>query len=113
VEGQPRVQPFAATPLATLVAAAPEAAVHIARTVLGSLLRLPRDDQDLLLDTLEVWLATGSAKVTAQQLYCHPNTVRHRLRRITDHTGRSPENPADAVELSAALQALRMLPEVR
>jgi PucR C-terminal helix-turn-helix domain/GGDEF-like domain len=114
IEGQPRVQWFAATPLATLVAAAPEAAVQVARTVLGSLLRLPRDEQDLLLDTLEVWLATGgSAKDTAQRTYCHPNTVRHRLRRITEYTGRSVENPTEAAELSTALHALRLLPEVR
>ena len=114
IEGQPRVQRFAATPLATLVAAAPEAAVQVARTVLGSLLRLPREEQDVLLDTMEVWLATGgSAKDTAQRLYCHPNTVRHRLRRIADYTGRSVENPAEAVELSTALHALRLLPEVR
>jgi hypothetical protein len=114
IEGQPRVQRFAATPLATLVAAAPEAAIQIARTVLGSLLTLPRDEQDLLLDTLEVWLATGgSAKDTAQRLYCHPNTVRHRLRRIAEFTGRSVENPAETVELSTALSALRLLPEVR
>ncbi|HEY4004617.1 MAG TPA: helix-turn-helix domain-containing protein [Pseudonocardia sp.] len=114
VEGQPTVQRFAATPLATLIAAAPEAAVQVARSVLGPLLALPRDEQDLLLDTLEVWLATGgSARDTAHRLFCHPNTVRHRLRRIADHTGRSVEHPEQAVELSAALHALRLLPEVR
>jgi hypothetical protein len=114
VEGQPRVQRFAATPLATLVAAAPEAAVQVARTVLGALLTLPREEQDLLLDTMEVWLATGgSAKDTAGRMYCHPNTVRHRLRRVAEYTGRSVENPAEAVELSTALHALRLLPEVR
>jgi hypothetical protein len=114
IEGQPRVQRFAATPLDTLVAAAPEAAVQVARAVLGGLLRQPREEQDLLLDTLEVWLATGgSAKDTASRLYCHPNTVRHRLRKVAEHTGRSVEHPAEAVELTAALHALRLLPEVR
>lgn len=114
LEGQPRVQCFAETPLATLVAAAPEAAVQMARAVLGSLLRLSRDDQDVLLNTLEVWLLTGgSASDTAHQLHCHPNTVRHRLQRIADHTGRSAENPGQSAELSIALHALRLLPEVR
>jgi hypothetical protein len=114
VPGQPRVQRFAATPLATLVAAAPEAAVEIAHTVLGTLLELPRDDQDVLLATLEAWITSGgSARETARLLYCHPNTVRHRLHRITEHTGRSPDHPADAVELSAALHALRLLPNIR
>lgn len=112
--GQPRVQRFAATPLATLVVAAPEAAVQMARGVLGGLLRLPREEQDVLLDTVETWLVTGgNTKATAERLYCHPNTVRHRLRRIAESTGRSAENPAEAVELSAALHALRLFPEVR
>jgi hypothetical protein len=110
----PRVQRFAATPLAALVAAAPEAAVQLARTVLGSLLALPRDEQDLLLDTLDAWLRTGgSARETAEQMYCHPNTVRHRLHRIAEHTGRAVEHPAEASELATALHALRLLPEVR
>jgi hypothetical protein len=114
IEGQPRIQRFAATPLATLVAAAPEAAIQIARTVLGGLLRLPRDEQDLLLDTLDAWFATGgSAKETGLRLYCHPNTVRHRLRRISEFTGRSVEHPGETAELAAALHALRLLPEVR
>jgi hypothetical protein len=110
----PRVQRFAATPLAALVAATPEAAVQLARTVLGSLLALPRDEQDLLLDTLDAWLRTGgSARETAEQMYCHPNTVRHRLHRIAEHTGRAVEHPAEASELATALHALRLLPEVR
>lgn len=114
IEGSPRVRQFAATPMATMVAAAPEAAVHIARSVLGSLLTLPREEQDLLLDTLEVWLASGgSAKDTAHRMYCHPNTVRHRLHRIAERTGRSVEHPSEAVDLGMALQALRLLPEVR
>ncbi|MGE3257966.1 PucR family transcriptional regulator, partial [Pseudonocardia sp.] len=87
--GVPGVRMFDDTPLAALVAAAPEAATRIARQVLGGLLDLRRDEQDLLLDTLETWLAaSGSATATAQRLHVHPNTVRHRLRRIAEHTGR-------------------------
>jgi hypothetical protein len=112
--GPARVSRFAATPLATLVAAAPDAAAQIARTVLGPLLALPRDEQDLLLDTLGTWLDTaGSARETAARMSCHANTVRHRLRRIAEHTGRSVEDPAAAAELSAALAAVRLLPEAR
>lgn len=112
--GPARVSRFAATPLATLVAAAPDAAAQVARTVLGPLLALPRDEQDLLLDTLGTWLDTaGSARETAARMFCHANTVRHRLRRIAEHTGRSVEDPAAAAELSAALAAVRLLPEAR
>ncbi|HWN36058.1 MAG TPA: helix-turn-helix domain-containing protein [Pseudonocardia sp.] len=112
--GPPRVSRFAATPLAILVAAAPDAAAQIARTVLGPLLALPRDEQDLLLDTLGTWLDTaGSARDTAARMSCHANTVRHRLHRIAEHTGRSVEDPAAAAELAAALAAVRLLPEAR
>jgi hypothetical protein len=112
--GTAGVHQFDDTPLATLVVAAPETATQIARTVLGGLLALPREDQDTLLDTLEAWLASsGSAAATATRIFCHPNTVRHRLRRITERTGRSLEDPTAVAELSTALHALRLLPGVR
>ncbi len=112
--GSRTVRLFDDTPLATLVTAAPEAATQIARHVLGGLLRLPTDDQDLLLTTLETWLDTrGSAAETAARIYCHRNTVRHRLRRIAALTGRDLEDPTAVAELSVALHALRLLPDVR
>jgi hypothetical protein len=112
--GAPSVRQFDDTPLATLVAAAPEAATRIARQVLGGLLELRRDEQDALLDTLETWLATGgSAATTGQRLFLHPNTVRHRLRRIAEHTGRNLDQPTALAELSTAVHALRLLPGVR
>ena len=112
--GTRSVRRFDDTPLATLVAAAPEAATRIARTVLGRLLELRRDEQDALLETLETWLATGgSATATAERLFVHPNTVRHRLRRIAERTGRDLDQPTALAELSTALHALRLLPGVR
>ena len=112
--GTRAVRRFDDTPLATLVAAAPEAATRIARQVLGRLLELRRDEQDVLLETLETWLATGgSAAAAADRLFVHPNTVRHRLRRIAERTGRDLDQPTALAELSAALHALRLLPGVR
>lgn len=112
--GRPSVRHFDDTPLATLVAAAPEAATQIARRVLGEILALRRDEQDLLLDTLETWLAVGgSATAAGKRLFVHPNTVRHRLRRVAEHTGRDLEHPTALAELSTALHALRLLPGVR
>jgi hypothetical protein len=112
--GAPSVRRFDDTPLATLVAAAPEAATLIARRVLGRVLELRRDEQDVLLETLETWLDTGgSATTTGTRMFVHPNTVRHRLRRIAEYTGRDLDHPTALAELSTALHALRLLPGVR
>lgn len=43
----------------------------------------------------------------------HPNTVRHRLRRVAERTGRDLDHPTALAELSTALHALRLLPGVR
>jgi DNA-binding PucR family transcriptional regulator len=45
-----------------------------------------------------------------QAIYCHPNTVRYRLRRLQQHTGRSLDDPRAVAELLAALDALRLTP---
>ncbi|MGD9987647.1 PucR family transcriptional regulator [Pseudonocardia sp.] len=63
----------------------------------------------------ELWrtLATyldggGSLEACARTLFVHPNTVRYRLRRVSDLTGRSPADPRDALVLRAALLAGRL-----
>ena len=43
---------------------------------------------------------------TAKVLVLHPNSVRHRLRRIAALTGRDPRNVADLFELRAAARLL-------
>lgn len=114
LEGRPTVRQFTVAPVAALIAAAPEAAISMARAVLGPMLLLPRDEQDVLFETLDAWMASDrSATISARRLFCHPNTVRYRLRRIAEHTGRSVEHPSEVVELATALEVLRLLPEVR
>ena len=54
--------------------------------------------------------AGGSATAAGQALFCHPNTVRYRLRRVEELTGRSVDVPRAAAELTVALQALRVFP---
>jgi hypothetical protein len=99
------------SPIDILVAAAPHAALETARAVLGSLLELPEDELDLLLGTFEAWVrASGSASVAGAELFCHPNTVRYRLRRIEAGTGRVLANPGDVAELVTAVRAWRELP---
>jgi PucR C-terminal helix-turn-helix domain len=105
------VAQFRDSPIDILVAAAPHAALETARAVLGGLLALPEDELDLLLGTFEAWVrASGSASVAGAALFCHPNTVRYRLRRIEAATGRTLGNPGDVAELVTAVRAWRELP---
>jgi PucR C-terminal helix-turn-helix domain/GGDEF-like domain len=107
--GAPAVAQFEQTPLRVLAAAAPDAAGELVRTVLGPVLELPAQDRSSLLGTLAAWFdAGGSAVEAGKRIYCHPNTVRYRLRRLQEHTGRSLEDPRAAAELLAALEALRL-----
>ncbi|MDF2143928.1 PucR family transcriptional regulator [Knoellia sp. p5-6-4] len=58
------------------------------------------------MSTLRSFLATnGSLQATAREQYLHVNTVRHRLARIRDLTGRDPLVFADRVALAIALWA--------
>jgi PucR C-terminal helix-turn-helix domain/GGDEF-like domain len=109
--GVPAVAQFEETPLRVLAAAAPDAAAELARTVLGPVLDLPSQDRSTLLGTLRAWFDAGGSTVeTGKRIYCHPNTVRYRLRRLQEHTGRSLDDPRAVAELLAALDALRLLP---
>ena len=109
--GDTGVAQFRDSPIDILVAAAPHAALETARAVLGGLLELPEDELDLLLGTFEAWVrASGSASVAGAELYCHPNTVRYRLRRIEAGTGRVLAHPGDVAELVTAVRAWRELP---
>src|ERR1700761_5645034 len=56
-----------------------------------------------LTETLDAYLDCGGAiEACARKLFVHPNTVRYRLRRITDFTGRDPMQPRDAYVLRVA-----------
>ncbi|RKW69803.1 PucR family transcriptional regulator [Galactobacter caseinivorans] len=62
-----------------------------------------------LTETLSRYLSEGhSLEATARGLYVHANTVRYRLRRITDATGWDPFSPRDAQVLQSALIAGRL-----
>jgi len=67
-----------------------------------------------LTTTLAAWFDQGgSVEATARALFCHPNTVRYRLRQVAELTGCSPSDPRDALTLQLALivgrQAARRL----
>lgn len=56
-----------------------------------------------LIETLDAYLDCGGAiEACARKLFVHPNTVRYRLKRIADFTGRDPTQPRDAYVLRVA-----------
>lgn len=108
---EPVVAQFNDRPLSVLAAAAPRVAMETARAALGGVLALPADDRDLLLATLHAWVECGgSTKAAGALLFCHPNTVRHRLHRIEAGTGRDLKRPMDVAELVTAANAWAELP---
>ncbi|MFE7797414.1 PucR family transcriptional regulator [Nocardia sp. NPDC057440] len=104
------VAQFDDNPLAMVVAAAPVEAARMVRVRLGPLLALPREERTRLLETLEHWYAAGgSAAEAGRRLYVHANTVRYRIRRVEELTGRSLGDPQAVLDLGAAVQALPVL----
>jgi sugar diacid utilization regulator len=91
--------------LATAAVSAPEVMVKTAGAALDGFGDLPDVDRELLFKTFRVWLDNdASVSGAAEVLVCHPNTVRHRLRRIEKHTGRSLSRPRDVAELCLAFE---------
>ncbi len=95
---------------AALVVSSPGLGSALAARVLGPLDRLDPADRDVIIETLTAWLdSDGSAQRAGARLYCHRNTVLNRLRRFEQLTGRCLTRPSDAVEVSLALAARRLL----
>ncbi|MBC3191913.1 helix-turn-helix domain-containing protein [Pseudonocardia sp. C8] len=112
--GHAAVRTFSSSPLAALVAHDPDEGQRLADEVFGAVLALPRDDRTALLDTLCAILDNdGSCDRAAQILHCHPNTVRYRLRRIRELTGRTLTDPIALAELATAAEAVRLHPRAR
>ena len=105
--GQAEVRTFNPSPLAALMVCEPDEGRRLADEVLGPVLGLPTEDRAPLLDTLNAYLEhAGSAERAAEVLYCHPNTVRYRLRRLQELTGRSLSDPHGIAELATAAYAV-------
>lgn len=112
--GRAGLRLFSASPLAAMVAHDPDEGQRFAREVLGPLLDLPIDDRTVLVDTLCAFLDnTGSTKDAALAMNCHPNTVRYRLRRVRELTGRTFTDPIALAELVTAAEAIRQHPPAR
>jgi DNA-binding PucR family transcriptional regulator len=62
-----------------------------------------------LVETLDAFFdASGVLEVCARRLFVHPNTVRYRLRRIAEITGRVPGDPRDGLVLRIGLAVGRL-----
>jgi sugar diacid utilization regulator len=96
--------------LATAAVSAPAAMIKTVGAALHGFADLPDYDRELLFETFRVWQDNdASVGGTAEVLHCHPNTVRHRLRRIEKHSGRSLSRPRDVAELCLTFEVQRRL----
>jgi hypothetical protein len=94
--------------LAVAAGSDPEVMRHVAGSILAALGQIPAGQRPVLLATLGAWFDNGgSASKAASVLFCHPNTVRHRLRRLEQLTGRSLSDPRGIAELSLAFEVDR------
>ena len=76
------------------------------QTLLGELERHDRRHESDLLATLRAFLETGGRwQETAARLHVHVNTLRHRLARVEQLTGRRLDSTPDRVDLWLALEA--------
>lgn len=77
--------------------------VTAATALEAEVMRPLSDAGPALVETLDAYLDSGGAiEACARKLFIHPNTVRYRLRRIADFTGRDPTVPRDAYVLRVA-----------
>jgi sugar diacid utilization regulator len=96
--------------LATAAVSAPQVMVQTVGAALECFGDLADDEREMLFETFRVWQDTdASVRGAAEVLVCHPNTVRHRLRRIEKRTGRSLSRPRDVAELCLAFEVHRRL----
>lgn len=107
--GHPGVETIDADPLSVLAAASPDVTAWAARVLLGEMVGLPAEEGETLLLTLNTWFMTGgNVNESGGLLFCHRNTVRNRLRRIEDLTGRSLGDPRGIAELYVAAKAISL-----
>jgi DNA-binding PucR family transcriptional regulator len=84
------------------------------RAVLGPILDYDREHSTHLLETLNAYLAEDlNLGRTARRLYCHPKTVRYRLDRARDLTGRDLTSQRDCFDIQLALRMMGALDVAR
>jgi DNA-binding PucR family transcriptional regulator len=80
-----------------------------ARVALVTIYRTVEATDPTLTQTLTTFVECGgSLEATARELFVHPNTVRYRLRRLSDLTGYAANDPRDRWALGLALSFGRL-----
>src|ERR1700744_2264085 len=96
--------------LAAAVVSAPEAMIRTVGPALDGFSDLADEEREMLFETFRVWQDNNACvRDAAEVLFCHPNTVRYRLRKIEVRSGRSLSRPKDVVELYLAFEVHRRL----
>ena len=96
---------FETEPLAIAAVSAPGVMKQIRNAVFAGFADLDDEGRELLFTTFRTWMSVGgSINAAAERLYCHPNTVRHRLHRIEERTGKSIGHPRQLAELCLAFE---------
>jgi hypothetical protein len=104
------VSVFDGSMLATAAVSAPEVMVELANPIMGCFADLADEEREILFETFRAWLDhDGSMRTAAEMLFCHANTVRYRMHRIEQRTGRSLSRPRDVAELCLAFEVHRRL----
>jgi DNA-binding PucR family transcriptional regulator len=77
--------------------------------LVGEVYRPLQSTGTALVETVSAFLEqTSSLEATARVLFVHPNTVRYRLRRVTEVSGYAPSDPRQALTLRVALALGRL-----
>jgi PucR C-terminal helix-turn-helix domain/GGDEF-like domain len=104
------VSVFDGSILATAAVSAPEVMVDLASPVMQCFADLADEEREVLFETFRAWRDhDGSMRTAGEMLFCHPNTVRYRMHRIEQRTGRSLTRPRDVAELCLAFEVHRRL----
>jgi DNA-binding PucR family transcriptional regulator len=79
------------------------------RTLVDQAYRPLQASTGSLLETLSAYLGSGrSLEAAARTLYVHPNTVRYRLRKVSEVTGWDPLDARESYVLQTALALGRL-----
>ncbi len=79
-----------------------DAGLDLAAMIEEALAVCRTSERERLTETARTFLATGSATLTAEQLFCHRNTILNRLNRFQELTGVDVTVPANAARLVVA-----------